>query len=156
MYFVICFIMVMIDQIVKKFCLENLSYSGSVQIIKNFFSLTYVENRGAAFGMLEGGRILFVLIAVLAICICIFYFFKIQKNRFEPIYKMSLALIISGSIGNLIDRVFRGFVVDMFHFTFFGKDFAVFNCADVFIVVGTFLLSLTLIYDDLKNKNKQV
>ncbi len=137
-------IFIIIDQIVKFICFEKLKPIGSLQVIKDFFYLTYVENRGAAFGMLSGARWIFIGIALLAVAIAIFYYNKMKNN----IGKISLILISSGAIGNMIDRFFRAYVVDMFHFIFFGKDFAVFNIADIYVCVGTFLLAIYILFFD--------
>lgn len=148
------FILIVLDQIVKFVCLQKLKPINSVTIIPNFFNLTYVENRGAAFGMLEGGRWIFILIALIAVVFCSLYYKKVPKNKFEFLCKTGLILIISGALGNVIDRFFRGFVVDMFHFIFFGKDFAVFNVADVLVCLGTFLIAIVIIFSDNKKEKE--
>lgn len=147
---IIIFILILFDQIVKFICIEKLKPIGSFKIINNFFYLTYVENRGAAFGMLQGARYIFIILTILVLTFCFYYYKKIPKNKFETLTKISLTLVISGAIGNLIDRVFRGFVVDMFHFIFWGKEFAVFNVADIFVVMGTFLIATVIL---LKKEN---
>lgn len=148
------FILIILDQIVKFVCLQKLKPINSVTIIPNFFNLTYVENRGAAFGMLEGGRWIFILIALIAVVFCSLYYKKVPKNKFEFLCKTGLILIISGALGNVIDRFFRGFVVDMLHFIFFGKDFAVFNVADVLVCLGTFLIAIVIIFSDNKKEKE--
>ena len=148
------FILIILDQIVKFVCLQKLKPINSVTIIPNFFNLTYVENRGAAFGMLEGGRWIFILIALIAVVFCSLYYKKVPKNKFKFLCKTGLILIISGALGNVIDRFFRGFVVDMFHFIFFGKDFAVFNVADVLVCLGTFLIAIVIIFSDNKKEKE--
>ena len=147
MCFTISFILILMDQLVKFFCINKLSSIGSLRIIENFFYLTYVENRGAAFGILEGNKVLFIILSIIAVILCLFYFFSKNFAKLNFLYKISLILIISGAIGNLIDRMFRGFVIDMFHFIFFKKDFAVFNCADIYIVLGVFLLFFVMLYN---------
>lgn len=154
MPFILTIIFIIIDQIVKFMCLQNLKPIGSIQIIKNFFYLTYVENRGAAFGMLAGARWIFILIAFVATIFCIYYYNKIPKNKFFNISRVALIFIISGAIGNMIDRMFRGYVIDMFHFIFWGKDFAVFNVADIFVCLGTFLIGVAIIFSEEPKKEK--
>lgn len=145
--------LIALDQIVKFICFENLKPIGSVKIIKDFFYLTYVENRGAAFGMLAGARWIFIAIALVAVLCCSFYYKKMSNDKIGLLGKTSLVLISSGAIGNMIDRFFRAYVVDMFHFIFFGKDFAVFNVADIYVCLGTFLLAIYIIFfDDKKDK----
>lgn len=152
---IICIlILIAFDQIVKFLCLQKLKPIKSVTIIPNFFNLTYVENRGAAFGILEGARWIFILIALIAVVFCALYYKKVPKNKFELLCKTGLILIISGALGNVIDRFFRGFVVDMFHFIFWGKDFAVFNVADVLVCLGTFLIAIFIIFSDNKKEKE--
>lgn len=147
-------ILIAFDQIIKFLCLEKLKPIKSITIIPNFFNLTYVENRGAAFGMLEGARWIFILIALIAIVFCSLYYKKIPKNKLEILCKTGLIFIISGALGNVIDRFFRGFVVDMFHFIFWGKDFAVFNIADILVCLGTFLIAIFIIFSDNKKEKE--
>lgn len=138
--------LVLIDQISKFICIHGLKPLHSIEVIENFFYLTFVENRGAAFGMLQGGRIFFVTTAVFAVFASIYYYNKIPKNKLLPLARASLILICAGAIGNMIDRVFKGYVVDMLHFIFFGNDFAVFNIADIYVCVGTFILMITILF----------
>ena len=146
--YIYIFILVAIDQLIKFLCLIKLKHLGSITIIKDFFYLTYVENRGAAFGIFEGARFIFVLIGIIAIIFCMIYYNNVSKNEhsFTILWKISLIIIPAGAIGNIIDRVFRRYVIDMFHFNFFGKDFAVFNFADILICTGVFLLSICIIF----------
>lgn len=152
---IITILLILLDQITKFICLQKLKPIGSLKIIENFFYLTYVENRGAAFGILQGARYIFIFLTISVLIICFYYYKKIPKNKFEFLTKTSLTLIISGAIGNLIDRIFRGFVIDMFHFIFWGNDFAVFNMADIFVVLGTVLLAVVILFNDIK-KDKEV
>ena len=154
--FIYVILFVIFDQIVKFLCLKKLKIIGSVKIIEDFFYLTYVENKGAAFGMLQGARWVFIVIAFIAVIFCIVYYIRLPKNKFLKLNKVSLILITSGAIGNMIDRVFRKYVIDMFHFIFFGKEFAVFNVADILVCVGTFLLAISIILSDEPKKiNKE-
>lgn len=152
---IITILLILLDQITKFICLQKLKPIGSLKIIEKFFYLTYVENRGAAFGILQGARYIFIFLTISVLIICFYYYKKIPKNKFELLTKTSLTLIISGAIGNLIDRIFRGFVIDMFHFIFWANDFAVFNMADIFVVLGTFLLAVVILFNDIK-KDKEV
>ncbi|MFI3307512.1 MAG: signal peptidase II [Mycoplasmatota bacterium] len=134
----ITFILIIIDQIIKLIVTSNLKIYESITIIKNFFYITYVENKGAAFGILEGNMILFVLIGIFAIGLIYYYFIKNQKlNNIKIII---FSMLYAGIIGNIIDRLFLGFVVDYLDFIIFNYDFAIFNFADSLIVVSLFLL----------------
>lgn len=154
-YLLIILLLICFDQIIKIICFNYLKPIESLEIIKNFFYLTYVENKGAAFGILQGARYIFIILTIIVLIFCFYYFNKIPKNKFEIFNKISLILIISGAIGNLIDRIFRGYVVDMFHFIFWGNSFAVFNVADIFVVCGTILLSLIILFSDYKKTNNK-
>ena len=147
-------ILVGIDQGIKYITLIGLKPISNIDIINNFFSLTYVENRGAAFGLLEGGKWLFVLLTVI-VCVglAIYYSKLAQQNRLF-IVRISIVLICAGAVGNAIDRIFRGFVVDMLNFNIFGYDFPVFNFADICVCVGAFLLVVGIMFFD-KNKEEQ-
>ena len=132
--------LIVIDQISKYLALNNLANIGSIPIIENIFHLTYVENRGAAFGMFQNNQIVFIIVAVFASIVGLYYIYKKKLNLLGNI---SILLIISGAIGNLIDRVRLGFVVDYFDFRFIWD--YVFNVADIFVVVGTILLCIYII-----------
>ena len=153
--FIYTLLLIILDQVVKFICLEKLKPIGSVKIIEDFFYFTYVENRGAAFGMLQGARWIFIGIAIVAVIICIYHYNKMPKNKFLNLSRLSLIFIISGAIGNMIDRFFRGYVVDMFHFIFWGREFAVFNIADILVCVGTFLLAIVIIFSEEHKKDKK-
>lgn len=111
----------------------------SFVVIKDFFYITYAENTGAAFSILRGQRWLFVLMALVA-CAAIVY--HIIKHKPKSLEKFSLQLILAGAIGNVIDRVIYGYVIDFLDFYIFGYDFPVFNFADSFITVGAVLFIL--------------
>ena len=132
--------LIVIDQISKYLAVNNLANIGSIPIIENIFHLTYVENRGAAFGMFQNNQIVFIIVAVVASIVGLYYIYKKKLNLLGNI---SIVLIISGAIGNLIDRVRLGFVVDYFDFRFIWD--YVFNVADIFVVVGTILLCIYII-----------
>jgi signal peptidase II len=142
-YIAIIIGLVLIDQASKILALTYLKDIGSFEIIKNVFHLTYVENRGAAFGMLQNNQWIFVIVAILA---SIFGLYYLYKNEVNLLGKISILMIISGAIGNAIDRIRLGFVVDYFDFRIVWQ--YVFNVADVFVVVGTILLCIYMIFDE--------
>ncbi|ONI46933.1 signal peptidase II [Epulopiscium sp. SCG-B10WGA-EpuloA2] len=146
--------LIILDQIVKRWAVTTLKGANDIEFIKEVFHFAYVENRGAAFGILQNRQWLFVIITVVVIIIIICYWRKIPKTKIGTFYKFSLMLIISGAIGNLIDRVYLGYVVDMFYFVLI--DFPVFNVADICVVTGTIFFAGTLIIEDINiaKKNK--
>ena len=151
---IISIILLCIDQISKLLVVNLLTKTDSITIIKNFFYLTYINNDGAAFSILVGKRIFLILIAVLVIVMLIRY---IKKNNIQnKLELVSLALIIGGSLGNLMDRVVRGYVIDFLDFKIFNYNFPIFNLADTFIVMGVILLLLKEIRkeNNLDSRNK--
>lgn len=113
-----------------------------MQIIKNFFYLTYVRNYGAAFGMLQNKTYFLILSAVLMIALIIVFYHKIPRNLF---IRLSVGLILGGALGNLMDRIRLGYVVDFLDFKIWPF---VFNIADSSIVIGTILLCYILLFGD--------
>lgn len=151
---IISIILLCIDQISKLLVVNLLTKTDSITIIKNFFYLTYINNDGAAFSILVGKRIFLILIAVLVIVMLIRY---IKKNNIQnKLELVSISLIIGGSLGNLMDRVVRGYVIDFLDFKIFNYNFPIFNLADTFIVIGVFLLLLKEIRKEnsLDSRNK--
>jgi len=131
-----------LDQATKWYFYVNRLEFDRFPVIKDFFYLTYVENRGAAFGILQNFRWIFIVLTVIVVGAMIWYFIR-NKNR---VLRLSLALLISGAVGNFIDRALRGFVVDFLDFYPFGYDFPVFNVADICINVGVFFLIIYVVF----------
>lgn len=140
-YILIILGLIGLDQISKFLAVKYLVNIGSIPIIKDIFHLTYVENRGAAFGMFQNNQMIFVVVALAA---CIFGLYYLYKKQLNLLSKSAIILIIAGAIGNLIDRVRLGFVVDYFDFRIVWN--YVFNVADVFVVIGTILLCIYIIF----------
>lgn len=148
LYDLIIILLIGIDQLSKIWALKSLKEIGSIPIIQNVFHLTYVENRGAAFGMLQNNQTIFIIVALAA---SVFGLYYLHTKKVNILGKTGVILIISGAIGNLIDRVRLGFVVDYFDFRFIWE--YVFNVADVFVVLGTIMLCVYIIFFD---EEKQV
>lgn len=127
--------LILLDQLVKIWALRVLAPVGTIPLIDGIFQLRYIENRGAAFSMLQNQTLPLIIVSVIVVAAIIFAF---QRNMLRTtLGRFSLLLVVSGAIGNLIDRIFRGFVVDLFDFVLI--HFPVFNVADIFIVVGGIL-----------------
>ena len=136
------------DQLIKYFILENLAPVHKVSVIDGLFSLVYVENRGVAFGMLQNHVWIFAVITTLLIGVIIYL---IAAKKFTgKLFYTAAALMIGGGVGNLIDRIFRGFVVDYLSVSFFPP---VCNLADYCITIGAFLFILVLLLPE-KKKGK--
>ena len=121
----------------KRLVINLLVENESIKVIGGFFSLTYVKNTGVAFSMIEG----YVWLIVIATIIILFMLFKYIKDDINSNSELiSYGFIMGGAVGNLIDRIFYGYVVDFFDFSLFGYQAPIFNVADIFIVVGVFML----------------
>lgn len=140
MFELIIVVLIIIDQISKKYVQSSIRLGESVPVINDFFHITYVENRGAAFGLLQDKQYIFIVIAILVVIGGIIY---IHKSKEKKISKIAVAMILAGAVGNLIDRIYLGYVVDFFDFRFIWN--YVFNFADVLVVVGTFILCVYLL-----------
>ena len=145
---VVGIILTVADQLLKLWAISSLEPVGSITVIDNIFSLTYVENRGAAWGMMAGAKWYLIIMPIIVIVAALAYL--IIKKVKQPLILWSVMLIISGGLGNLIDRIFRGFVVDYLHATFI--DFPVFNLADCCITIGAGLLILYVILSEIKER----
>lgn len=131
MYFYIPILFfLLIDQFVKHLVRSNMVQGQSIPILQNIFHLTYIENPGAAFGILANHRLLFLLLT--AVITGIMFYLYLQLNNKKSPAAFSLALVISGALGNFIDRFFRGTVTDMFDF----QIWPIFNIADICICLG--------------------
>jgi len=132
-------IILFLDQLSKLIVIKNLSANQSIPIIKGLLYVTFVRNRGAAFGILKNQLPLFIFTALFAV---VLIFLVISKKRQRPlILNISLGLILAGAIGNLIDRLFLGYVVDFIDF----RIWPVFNVADSAITVGAVLLGWSIL-----------
>lgn len=147
MEIIIIIIVNIIDRLSKIWALKTLKDNNDVVIIKNIFSLSYLENRGAAWGIFQGKTNFLLIITVFVIMGIIYFIFKYKpKNK---LIRISLSFIIGGAIGNMYDRLVNKYVVDFIYFHY--KDvysFPTFNVADMSVVIGTILLALCLLKDD--------
>ncbi len=134
---------IVIDQVTKLLSVKFLMPLNTVPLIKNVLHLTYVENTGAAFGMMKDQRWIFITVSAVTIIGMLLYLYLGHANN--TLYAVSISMVISGGIGNMIDRLALGYVVDFIDFRLI--NFAVFNGADSFVCVGAGLLMLALILD---------
>ena len=149
-YIFLFMIFLIIIDIISKLIVVNILKDNTFVIIKNFLKFTYVKNIGAAFGILSGNTVFLIIISLLFI----YYIYKEMKDSTNnKLTIFSYLLILSGAIGNLIDRIFRGFVVDFISFRLFGREMAVFNLADSYITIGVILLLITLLKEYYYGRN---
>ena len=135
------------DQITKQLVLANIAMYEDVAVLPGIFHFTYIENKGAAFGMLANNRWVFLVISTVAIAAFVFYIIKYRPK--DVLLRISLSFVVGGGIGNMIDRCFRGSVVDFIEVDFI--DFYVFNVADMFVCVGCGLMVLYIILSEIKD-----
>lgn len=146
--FIVSLFVLIADQVTKYLAITHLAAT-PIEIIKGIFDLTYVQNTGAAFGILQNAKWFFLLGTPIIIAAIIAYMiFNKTKSAFANI---SLALIIGGALGNYIDRIRYGYVIDFFDF----KKWPVFNVADSCVVVGTILFALYIFFIADKTKEKE-
>jgi len=143
--------LVFIDQITKWLAVQHIAPlvdflpPRDIVVIENFLRLTYLENSGMAFGMLQGGRWIFIVLTVILIPIVIYFYITAPKNRLGKLYGVALLVLLAGALGNFIDRVLNsgGYVIDFIRFEFFPF---VFNAADVYVVVSVIALLIMTIF----------
>ncbi len=149
-----CSVMILLiiafDQITKYFASLNLKNADAVGFIPGLVQFRYAENTGMAFSMLSGARWVFILVTVIA-CVLVLYYLFSDRCKSLWLY-WSLGVIVSGGIGNLIDRIKFGYVVDFIEPTF--VDFAVFNIADCAVTCGAVSLIAYLVYDMIRDSKQ--
>ena len=140
--FLISIIATIIDQVSKYIIEANLKYDEIIKVINNFFYITRTSNTGAAFSILEGKIVFFLIISVITVVLLVKYIKGFKDNVLNNI---SFGLIIGGIIGNFLDRLVLGYVRDFIKINIFGYNYPIFNIADVCIVVGVILLCISVV-----------
>ena len=154
---VIAVIGLIVDQAVKLYIDRNMLLFQSIPVIDNFFNITYVRNRGAAFSFLSDAswRLpFFMAVSFVAAVVILIAFHKLRDD--QRLAQVSLAMIFSGAIGNLIDRVRLGEVIDFLDVHWYRHHWPAFNVADSLICVGVFLLALDMLREDFRGKGNDV
>jgi signal peptidase II len=149
--YILCALILVLDRLTKIWAVEALDGKGFVDFIKGFINLVYVENKGVAFGMLSDKLYVMLPITVVVIGICIFVFLKYKGE--SKVFDYAMLLIIAGAVGNIMDKLTRGFVVDFLNFEF--MDFPVFNVADISVCTGAGLLIIYILFFSDKKKEAE-
>lgn len=137
-------LLILLDQITKFLAVAHLKDQPAILLIRGVFELQYLENRGSAFGMMQGARIFFIIITiVLFILVCAVYA-RIPKEKLYLPLRVTAVLFLAGAAGNFIDRVRQGFVVDFFYFSLI--DFPIFNVADIYVTAATAALIISILF----------
>lgn len=148
----ISLLLIVIDQVVKILVISKLALQQSITIINNFFNITYVRNTGAAWSILSGNVLLLIMISVLALVAI--YYYLIKDKYLNKIDIVSYSMLIGGIIGNLIDRIVHGYVIDYLDFKIFNYNFPIFNIADTLIVISIIIIGISLIVGEYREQNR--
>lgn len=149
--YIISIIIFIIDQISKSIISTYLKLNESIEIIKDFFYIRYINNTGASWGILENNRILLIILSIIAIIILLRYSYSFKKTKLNT---FGFGFLLGGILGNLSDRLIYGYVKDFFDFIIFNYDFPIFNIADIFIVLGVIILIISIIRGEDSNGSK--
>lgn len=137
---------ILFDQIIKRIVSLNMKAGETIPIIQNAFHITYILNPGAAFGILENERVFFIIAGVLVLALGVYLLPKLKKQ--EKLIRFGSIFLLAGAVGNLIDRIRNGLVIDFIDF----RVWPVFNIADIAICSGTFFI----IYSVIKSKEDRI
>lgn len=146
----ISLIALVLDILTKQLVINTMIEHQSITIIENFFSITFAKNTGVAFSFLEGKVPLIIIMTSIVIIFILKYIKTTKPNKIESI---CYGLVLGGAIGNLLDRLIYGYVIDYLDFNLFGYSFPIFNLADTFIVIGIIILLILSIIES-RNQNE--
>ncbi|MFX3674174.1 MAG: signal peptidase II [Paenisporosarcina sp.] len=151
-YYLVAIVIVAIDQWTKWLVVKNMELGERILLNDPTFALLSHRNRGAAWGMLEGQMWLFTIVTIVVIAGILYYFHKETKGK--PLFQLSLMIILGGAIGNFIDRLFRGEVVDFIDvlIPILNYDFPIFNIADAALTIGVGLVIIVLFLEEKQEK----
>lgn len=137
-------LLIYIDRITKSLAVRYLKDKDPVRLIPEVFELRYLENRGAAFGMLQDMRTLFIIVGVLFIVIVFYFLIRLPATRKYRLLRICLVMIGAGAIGNLLDRISLNYVIDFLYFIYI--DFPIFNVADIYVTVSAAILVILFLF----------
>ena len=149
--FVLILLLIAADQLIKYLCILKLQPVGSVEVIPGFLKLTYVENRGAALGILQNQRIFFIIITIIFCFVLLYLLYYYRRHDFFS--RFACIVIIAGGIGNLVDRIRLHYVIDYISFSFYSP---VFNFADICVVAGVIAALIHILFTSRERKKEAV
>ncbi|MGD6772219.1 signal peptidase II [Staphylococcus simulans] len=141
-----------LDQFTKSYIVKTMSVGDSYSVIPGFLNITSHRNKGAAWGILSGKMGFFFLVTIIVLGLLTYFYVKEARGHFWM--QMAISLLFAGALGNFIDRMKNGEVVDFIDTYIFGYDFPIFNVADSSLTVGVILILILLLFDSKKNKVK--
>lgn len=139
-YIIGILLLIGLDQFVKHWVVNALTLGQSFTLIPSFLSITRINNTGAAWSILSGHQFVFVLIAIVATVLISYFLIHYWPNHW---YRVGLCLLLAGTVGNVLDRIFSNHVVDMFQLDFI--NFPIFNCADIYLTVGILIIGFAIV-----------
>ena len=142
--FLLVIILILLDQYTKYLAIINLKEQEAFQILSGVLELNYLENRGAAFGMLQNQKLFFVFIAAIILILILYFLYKLPDEKKYTILHMLLTMIAAGAVGNMIDRIRYDYVVDFIYLVII--NFPIFNVADIYVTVSTFVLVILILF----------
>ena len=137
-------LLIAFDQFTKYLAVQNLKDQDSLVLIPGVLELTYLKNRGAAFGILQDQKVFFIMIAVMILVVIAYVLFRLPLEKKYIFMQIVLVMIASGAAGNMIDRVRNDYVVDFIYFVII--NFPIFNVADIYVTIGTAMLVICLLF----------
>lgn len=141
----VAFLIIVIDQVTKWIIASSMKIGDSYEVIPNFLNITSHRNNGAAWGILSGKMFFFYIITVIILIVLVLFFIK--EAQYNLFMQLAISLLFAGALGNFIDRLFNGEVVDFIDTNIFGYDFPIFNVADSSLTIGVILVIIGLLKD---------
>ncbi|RGM32496.1 signal peptidase II [Staphylococcus warneri] len=141
----LAFLIIVIDQVTKWIIASSMKIGDSYEVIPNFLNITSHRNNGAAWGILSGKMFFFYIITVIILIVLVLFFIK--EAQYNLFMQLAISLLFAGALGNFIDRLFNGEVVDFIDTNIFGYDFPIFNVADSSLTIGVILVIIALLKD---------
>lgn len=150
--YIIILLLISLDQLIKYLIVQNVALNTGISLIDNIISLFYIQNNGAAWGILSGNMILFYFVTIAVIVGMLYWYHMYNRGKLHWIEKLAYILIFSGALGNFIDRIRLGYVIDMIKLDFI--DFPIFNVADTYLTCGVVVMLIYTLFLEKGMKNE--
>lgn len=147
---IVAIVILIIDQLTKKIITATMNIGDSYEVIPHFLNITSHRNNGAAWGILSGKMGFFYIITLIILAVLIIFYIK--ETKYNAFMQVAISLLFAGALGNFIDRLFNGEVVDFIDINIFGYDFPIFNIADSSLTIGVIFVIIALVKDATKKE----
>lgn len=147
---IVAIVILIIDQLTKKIITATMNIGDSYEVIPHFLNITSHRNNGAAWGILSGKMGFFYIITLIILAVLIIFYIK--ETKYNAFMQVAISLLFAGALGNFIDRLFNGEVVDFIDTNIFGYDFPIFNIADSSLTIGVIFVIIALVKDAIKKE----